>query len=109
MTASRGYDWGELTGQAGPWILPDWRAVARVWDGIHVSVGGYLSASNLAVEAGTGLALLTGWQPDQTLWLHDVFAKVEYLTSWQGIPGSEAIPVGDYPWLAASSADQDGL
>jgi hypothetical protein len=74
VTASRWHDWSGWTGREGRWILPDWRSVAAQWDGVHVSVAGYLSTAGMAVESGGGSAtLLAGWDADQTLWLRDVF------------------------------------
>jgi hypothetical protein len=94
VTASRRHDWSRWTGREGRWILPDWRSVAAQWDGVHVSVAGYLSTSGMAVEAGAGAAtLLAGWDADQTLWLRDVFTGTRQLTTWHGTPGPEAVPV----------------
>ena len=45
-----------------------WRSVAAQWDGVHVSVAGYLSTARMAVDIGGGAAtLLAGWDADQTL------------------------------------------
>lgn len=82
------HEWYRWTGRDGPWIKPDWSAVARDWDGVHVSVGGYLSTAGTAV----GSTLLAGWDADQTLWLRDVFSDVRQLSTWQGRPGPDAIP-----------------
>lgn len=43
--------------------------------------------------------MLAGWEPDQTLWLNDVFTTVEHVASWRGSPGSEAMPVAVPTWL----------
>jgi hypothetical protein len=88
VTASRRHDWNRWTGREGQWILPDWRPVAAQWEGVHVSVAGYLSTARMAVEAGGGTAtLLAGWDADQTLWLRDVFTGTRQLTTWHGTPG----------------------
>jgi hypothetical protein len=89
VTASRRHDWGRWTGREGRWILPDWRSVAAQWDGVHVSVAGYLTTAGMAVDSGDGAAtLLAGWDADQTLWLRDVFTGTRRLTTWHGTPGS---------------------
>jgi hypothetical protein len=80
-------EWERWTGRDGPWIKPDWPAVAKDWDGVHVSVGGYLTTAGQAV----GDTLLAGWDADQTLWLRDVFTDVRPFTTWHGTPGSKAI------------------
>jgi hypothetical protein len=92
VTASRRHDWGRWTGREGRWILPDWRSVAARWDGVHVSVAGYLSTARMAVDSADGAAtLLAGWDADQTLWLRDVFTGTRPLTTWRGTPGPEAL------------------
>ena len=92
VTASRSNDWNRWTGREGQWILPDWRSVAAQWDGVHVSVAGYLSTSRMAVDSEGGAAsLLAGWDADQTLWLRDVFTDARQLTTWHGTPGPEAL------------------
>jgi hypothetical protein len=92
VTASRRHDWNRWTGREGRWILPDWRSVAAQWDGVHVSVAGYLSTARMAVDSGDGAAtLLAGWDADQTLWLRDVFTGARQLTTWHGTPGPEAL------------------
>lgn len=95
VTLSRRHDWYRWTGHDGPWILPDWPAVARRWDAVHVSVGGYLSTAGMLVEAGGAATLLAGWDADQTLWLNDVFTSVRHITSWEGTPGPDALEPGD--------------
>jgi hypothetical protein len=99
VTASRHDDWDRWTGRAGPWTLPAWPAVSRDWDGIHLTVTGYLLASGEATAAGDAWTLLAGWEADRTLWLNDVFTSVEYVTSWHGSPGSAAMPDIPLPWL----------
>lgn len=91
VTTSRRHDWYRWTGHAGPWILPNWPSVARQWDGVHLSVGGYLSTAGHRIQAGPASTLLPGWDADQTLWLNDVFTSLTHLSSWEGTPGAEAI------------------
>jgi hypothetical protein len=96
VTASRWHDWSRWTGREGRWILPDWRSVAAQWDGVHVSVAGYLSTAGMAVDSGDAAAtLLAGWDADQTLWLRDVFTGTRQLTTWHGTPGPEALDDDD--------------
>ena len=45
VTASRRHDWWRATGQEGPWLLPDWSALAQQHDAVHLTVDGYLSAA----------------------------------------------------------------
>jgi hypothetical protein len=92
VTASRRHDWYRWSGREGPWVLPNWPAVANEWDGVHLTVGGYLTTSGVALEAGEGATLLAGWNPDETVWLRDVFRDVRRLAPWQGEPGPAALP-----------------
>jgi hypothetical protein len=75
VTASRRHDWHRMTGRDGRWVLPDWPRVARDWDGVHLSIAGFITASGPAIEVGDAATVLVGWDPDQTLWLTDVFTS----------------------------------
>ncbi|MFN2537308.1 MAG: hypothetical protein ABR549_04040, partial [Mycobacteriales bacterium] len=41
VSVSRRQDWWRATGAREPLYLPDFRAIARDWDGVHVSTRGY--------------------------------------------------------------------
>src|SRR5215831_100969 len=99
VTASRRHDWYRLTGRDGAWILPDWPQVARDWDGVHLSIAGYITATGFVIAAASAAIVLTGWEPDQTLWLNDVFTKTARSGTWTGTPGPEAFPDVTLPWL----------
>jgi hypothetical protein len=82
VSRSRGRDWRRATGRAGRWLIPDYPAVAADYDGVHLTVLGYLTAAGAPVAvpiAGPGPAgsgdpartLLAGWEPDATWWLTD--------------------------------------
>jgi len=79
VTDTRGAEWDHWADGSGPWLLPDWPRVAEDWDGVHVSVGGYLAASYQPTAAAGGRSLLAGWDPDETLWLRDVIAAAEFV------------------------------
>jgi hypothetical protein len=87
VTASRRHDWSRFTGRDGTWLLPDWPRAASDWDGVHLSIAGYVSATGLAIPAGDAATVLAGWGPDQTLWLNDVFTSVDRAGTWTGTPG----------------------
>ncbi|MGP3987192.1 hypothetical protein [Streptomyces sp. 3N207] len=74
-------DWGDVD---GPWYLPDWEAVAEHYDGVHVTVGGYLSSCGLAQPVHDGCTMLAGWVPDATVWLRDVATEYRRLGVWRG-------------------------
>lgn len=72
VTASRRHDWYRTTGTAAGWVVPDWAAVAREVDAVHLTVVGYLTTAGRALPLGDGLAtVLGGWDPDCTYWLVD--------------------------------------
>jgi hypothetical protein len=72
VTYSRRSAWWAGTGWDGPWLLPDWTAVAADYDGVHLSVTGFLEAAQQVVPVGEGLTTLVIWEPDDTFWLNDV-------------------------------------
>jgi hypothetical protein len=78
VTASRAPDWwGSVDPRPGAWLLPDWAAVARAYDAVHVSVWAWLTTSGVSVpvalpDGATGSTTLAGWDPDATWWLTDV-------------------------------------
>ena len=58
--------------------------VAEDFDGIHVTVGGYLATRGVAVPVADGYSVLAGWDPDASLWLRDVIETVEQVGGWDG-------------------------
>jgi hypothetical protein len=60
-------------------IEPDWQAVARDWDGIHLSVGGVLTAERVRWGQPRAQTHLFGWDVESTAWLRWVFDRVERL------------------------------
>jgi hypothetical protein len=82
VTRSRRHDWYRATGRAGSWHIPDWERVAADYDGVHLTVTGYLSTAGRALEVGDSATLLGGWNPDQTFWLTDVVSSTGAVESW---------------------------
>ena len=69
--ARRG-DWWRTTGRDGDWAIPNWAAVVRDLDGVHLTVSGYLTTAGRALEVDDRLAtVLAGWPPDTTYWFTD--------------------------------------
>jgi hypothetical protein len=60
-------------------LMPDWPAVARDWNGVHLSIGGLLTAERVVVDAGGSRAQLTGWDTESTVWLRWSFGRMERL------------------------------
>lgn len=73
VTYSRGTVWREATGREGGWTIPDFLALARDYEAVHVSVAGYLTTAGRVAPLGSGQATtLAGWDPDETRWLIDL-------------------------------------
>ena len=86
VTGTHAGEWRARSGLPGPWRLPDWRQVMEHYDGVHVTIGGYLACGGLALPAGGGHTMLTGWIPDATIWLRDVTTGHRRLDQWLGDP-----------------------
>jgi hypothetical protein len=85
VTRSRRHDWWRATGRTGRWLIPDYQAVARDYDAVHVSVLGYLTTAGAALSAGPddeARTLLAGWDPDATWWLTDSLAAAGPPETW---------------------------
>lgn len=73
VTASKLHDWYRCTGRAGEWVIPDWAAVAREWDGVHLPVLPYLELAGRTLPVdGERASVIAGWSPDQTFWFIDL-------------------------------------
>lgn len=69
VTAQKRHDWYRTTGRAGEWTMPNWAEVAADYDGIHLTVAGYLRSAGRALPTGPETAsVLAGWNPDTTYW-----------------------------------------
>ncbi len=57
-------------------LVPDWRAVADDYDGVHLSWAGFLTAEGYVSDLGHGdVAMLRYWFSERTHWLRDVFGE----------------------------------
>ncbi|MEL7977516.1 hypothetical protein AAG589_16755 [Isoptericola sp. F-RaC21] len=84
VTASRRHDWYRTTGRDGAWVLPDWAAVAREVDAVHLTVRGYLTTAGLPVPVSDGVAsVLAGWDPDATCWFAGATADPGAARDWR--------------------------
>ncbi|MGH9106937.1 MAG: hypothetical protein ACRDZX_14120, partial [Acidimicrobiales bacterium] len=55
-------------------VVPDWDAVARDYDAVHLSWAGFLSAEGFVSDLPDGsVTILRYWPSERTLWLADVF------------------------------------
>lgn len=63
----------EPGGLHGGLLTPDFSAVAREWDAVHLSFGGVLSAVQAPLDGPGGRTELDSWEIEQTVWLRWVF------------------------------------
>jgi hypothetical protein len=82
VTKSRRHDWWRATGRDLKWAVPDFHAVARDYDAVHLSVAGYLSTAGRAIRAGEAHTVLAGWNPDETWWLTDSPQRIDPAVRW---------------------------
>lgn len=69
---------------------PDWSRVSEEWDAVHLSVGGLLTAEDVAFTSGRLTTELRSWNMESTAWFRWSFKAVEPLT--QGLDGFSADP-----------------
>lgn len=73
---SRRHDWYRATRGSGPWQIPDWLAVSRDHDAVHLTVAGYLATAGRALATEHGWTILAGFDPDLTYWLTDTITLI---------------------------------
>jgi hypothetical protein len=92
VSLSKRHDWWRTAGTAGRWLVPDWSAVAADYDGVHLTLRGYLTTAGRALAARpsagpSGAVLertvLAGWDPDETYWLNDVLRPGAGPSDWR--------------------------
>jgi hypothetical protein len=57
-------------------VVPDFAAVAREWDAVHLGFGGLLTAEQVRLEGPEGWTWLNGWDAEGTMWLRWAFDEV---------------------------------
>lgn len=71
VTTSRDYEWSTATGLTSRWLIPDWEAVARDFDAVHLQAAAYLSGAGTVLDIPGGRTIMAGFDPDSTFWLTD--------------------------------------
>jgi hypothetical protein len=75
-----GYPWGPNDG-----LVPDWGLAAHDWDGVHVTLWAFLTATQVRITSDAGWTEPWAWEGEETTWLHWAFESVTACTS---IPGT---------------------
>ena len=68
------------------WLVPDWGAAAEDWDGVHLSLGGLLTAEQVRYQSEDGISMLNFWQAEQTYWLRGFVSNARRLPDHEGRP-----------------------
>lgn len=82
VSLAKRHDWWRTTGVDGSWLMPDWSAVAADYDGVHLTVSGYLTTAGRHLAVGQSGTVLAGWNPDETYWLNDVLHAGAIPSEW---------------------------
>jgi hypothetical protein len=63
--------------QSAARLDPDWSELSRDWDGVHLSVGGWLTAEDVPHQSDGVTTELRGWDMESTVWLRWSFSSVQ--------------------------------
>lgn len=89
VSGEKRHDWFQTTGRDERWVIPDWAAIAREADGVHLTIEGYLRCAGVAIDielsgslTGHAASVIAGWNPDETWWLTDAVEVVDEPERW---------------------------
>lgn len=51
-------------------LVPDWQAVSKRWDGVHITLGGVLSCEQARYESNGEWSMMQFWHTELTRWLN---------------------------------------
>ena len=107
-TLPRDSDGQDFATDVENWLTPNWSAVAEDWDGVHLTLGGLLTAEKVRVVSDAGWSMLRFWDMEQTMWLRWAFDDVERLPDRNAkpLPIELSFPFGDY-WEFVEAEGKD--
>ena len=76
-------DWHDLCvsyparGREDDRLVPNWGAASEEWDGVHLSLGGLLTAEQNRYESPAGWTMLDAWHAEQTYWLRGMSTETK--------------------------------
>ena len=82
-------------------LVPNWGSVAEEWDGVHLSLGGVLTAEQNRYESPAGWTMLDSWHAEQTYWLRALETETERQPDFHrgmGPPQIEGLRSHDIGW-----------
>ena len=80
-------------------LVPNWGAVSEEWDGVHLSLGGLLTAHQNRYESSAGWSMVDSWDAEQTYWLRAVNSESERQPDFQRGFASSALSGLRFPDL----------
>ena len=78
-------------------LVPNWGAVSEEWDGVHLSLGGLLTAEQNRCESPAGWTMLNSWHAEQTFWLRPLKTETERRPDFDRGLGPPDIPELRFP------------
>ena len=78
-------------------LVPNWGAVSEEWDGVHLSLGGLLTAEQNRYESPAGWTFLDAWHAEQTRWLRALETETERRPDFDRGMGPPEIPGFSFP------------
>ena len=91
-------------------LVPNWGAVAEEWDGVHLSLGGVLTAEQNRYESPAGWTMLDSWHAEQTYWLRALETETERQPDFHrgmGPPQIEGLRSHDIGWDSGTLLTSD--
>jgi len=78
---TRDAPWGANDG-----LVPDWQAIAREWDGVHVTLWAFLTGTQVRIASEAGWTEMWSGEGEETTWLRWAFDAVEGMLPVDPIP-----------------------
>ena len=78
-------------------LVPNWEAVSEEWDGVHLSLGGLLTAEQNRYESAAGWTMLDSWHAEQSYWLRALKTETERQPDFDEGMGPPMIENGQAP------------
>jgi hypothetical protein len=74
---------------SGGLVFPDWHAMARDWDGVHLTVRAVAAIQGLRIQTAAGLLVPSYWDTETTFWLRWSFTAA-HLVEIAAAPGEDS-------------------